>query len=1774
MKKFLKSSKNRKSLTGIILAAISLFTFNFSPISIIASKITSAAKYEATETKITEDTSTKLEANEIVSNLEEYFSDSNVSLNLGEYYDTLYQSLLLEKAHNYLKTFSDYGTVLGQHEDLKDYFKQSTNDSYLDFIQNIISNLNNYKDIDTMNARLTNFYKDLATNLSLSPGSESGITSSTTNFYNDSEYYKLVKNHIDSIIKQTISIVSYDGTTDNKVAAIIAKDAPTRSDYKYGSSYEKNLDKKYFSFATGTSATFDTNSPFFFIQNGGTYNRYETLPYETTSNGSLTVYAVTDGSAAREATYEFLGYKSITYKELFDDQEKSDDAKNYFVVPYSSSNENQKSYFTFLYNQLISNNIITEDKVTFEQFVSLFYTKIDNMTDTDSILCVKYDTSKSYLYQIYVKESDYSSLSSTYKFKDYVKTIPADANMNDYVSISSTTSSTQNTYKISEAGTNSNNETITLYFKYEIINYTDSNIIYLTDGHGNYLYETELSLDIAYSETAGKKDIFVLDESENASDNKIYTSLGYTIITTPTIDYVLIDESDDNYNENFKLYYKYADTDNVFAKNLLTLNGENPKNAVYILTSSVESNLTTICKLNGYTPLSKDELTDGFYTKINEGDPNYSSSYELYYKYAVSKKSDGTYENAKLENKIYEYISSSSEYNGFYKTDDDYNLEDYTKISKTDSNYKQGHDLYYKKQTDTQTTNISKNTTYSFTSKTTMTLSSNSYYVISFYANTTGTNVSASIELTDENNYLSDAKITGISTNGDWVKYYFFIATNLVNDSKIKFVLSMGSSEGISPLDTKLTGSVLFDEVVIYKINETDYNKQTINNEKVFALNSEDQKVDSTNLGNKLIIADSFSAREMNDAIISGWNSIFNFDTIDSSKLSNSQEYGGNLQNIDINNVDGYSEVTSLWQYFISRDVSGKNNSELLKAYRKAYKTVNADTSISSDVEISIIGEDDKALPTDDDNNSGSDTESGSSTESGSDTESASSIETVIDSTFNNDNKVLKIKNTSASMSLGVISKPFTVKASECYKLTLWIYAADEKSTATIKLLSSIKTAKYDEYGIEVSAGASDISAYFDTDSTATNEYRWLPVEFYIQGNALSDQKVNLVLLADENSTVYFDNIKIEKITTSTYSSFSAKDENRTFKFSISNSSAILSKVITNGFFNDRNITDLNSSNNDPQEASNWTVTTDAAQDYVTAGIISSTNTEFIDNYNDGAIVNNTLATNMYAININGTTDNPTATHKIYTSSSASLSASSVYKITFEYYYSEGKFYGDIISNLYYSKYDAGNKISSIRKNISTENESSTANKWNSMSFYVATGTSSVSAILELGVEDAKGTMFIRNVYATTISSTLDEIRSEFATNNGGQLTLNNEKIAIADFSTYSFTMNNDKDDDGYVTSTELTTKSETTTTVTSGKTHIAFADYFTETKNTEKTVTISSTTYYIYEDEGELKLYKYPIYNGSTLENNELVETISGKTYEIRDGKVFVGTGANQKEYEITDTNKNKLTYNFNNDAVVNGTTISANELKNNQSNNVLILANKNDTDYTVVESNYKMSLSSSSYYALKFYVKTSNFENDKFGLSISISATNLDISWDEDLINTTTVESSLNKDENGFVCYQLIISTEKSSYSDLLFTFSLGDSSNTGKGYAIISKIELTKLASQNEYEHYLSIFEDKDDDSIIKTTTGSTSSSSSTSNSSGVEFTWSTFFYIFSSLLLIIVLVIAMVAILIKKRHPITSKSSKVSNNENFDIDISNKNKEKIEKDNEAKSDGGIE
>lgn len=1334
-----------------------------------------------------------------------------------------------------------------------------------------------------------------------------------------------------------------------------------------------------------------------------------------------------------------------------------------------------------------------------------------------------------------------------------------------------------------------------------------------------YYYHHELTEKI-------KKIYIVVDAAkyEDEKDNEVYKNLNYTVIPSKQIDgvanfynykdYITVEKSDANYNENFKLYYKYdSSAENIYVKNTIT-----GKNALFVIDDSVTSSDKSTYKDGGRNFIvittKEYEANHKFFTQLTSDDEFYNLKYTLYYKYNATNETERViYENT---------TSKDSAYETFTDTSDDYLASDYELITPKIKNseelnpdYVEGKNLYYKKIRDvesaawyTQTPNI---TTYSYSTNSTITLSSNSYYVISFYVYTNGTYnhklesvadfnkpVEASIYVEDTKGYITTANIEHISTNGKWEKHYLYIATNSLSASSVKLTMFMGDKTsifgsqketffvgnaeatytiGTAPntktvlKDTYSTanGTVLFDDIRVTKINLTDFNKLTIDGETVKTTapeeetepgepvsQSEPEYVDK--YGNKIVVT--AVNTNVNDSI-SAWTPDANpkhFE--DNFNLDNLESYFSSLDFSNASNIDGYSELEELWQMYISRDVSGQGNNYILEQYQKAYESGKLSASI---IDESTIYED--KLPEDDEDD---DDDAIDSDAPSTEKEDVAFVE----STFKDNNKILKLTNSSRQLTLGLISNYFTVKQNEYYKLTVWVLATKEDVKANLTLSSVLKTATTLTHGTLITSSAS-VNAYIgDYSTTQANEYGWIPVSFYIEGNALHSQKCYLTLSADKDTTIYYDNITIEKITSGAYDTANSDSDKTTFCLSLTPSKSIISAGVTNGYFNNVTVTDNYNSNIDytaPRKAENWTIAETSTG--VIAGVVPTSDEylaiedNFFAKYNSAdattlvEVPENSLKNNIYAIYAPATIENPLnsatwkdsvtsyahkSTYSTY-SSSISLSASTTYKLSFEFH--KGlNFNGDIFAEVYTSSVKAENLIS--RMDIDFND---IANGWNKYTFYIASDASTASVYIKFGIKSATGTCFFRNVACVTTTETLDQIRDDMLPDSDNKDTTESDifekdcfkNVKFIDLKAFEFSIHgNDKDETNTYDAKEFTSNIKNTSTFTTGDTGVAVASYYTSTITKSYTVTINKVEYYIkgVEVEGSDDLV-YKMYSDSNY--TEEVTKLDGKAVVV-DGtaKVTVGTET-PTDYTITEKETTNYTYNFKNDVTINNVFIDAAELKNDYSENVLILANSFETDYTLATPVYSTTLSKTSYYVLKVYVKTSSFAENDFGLNIDLDSS-ISRKWTN--IDTTDSKYDELRDENGFVCYQILISTNSSAISSFSVKFSLGTEKSTGSGYAIIAGMELKNFATEKLFKEYALNYDDVDkesNDTVIKSyfgtesteNTGSTTDSEVVDDSSSGSTTWATFFYIFSSLLLGIVIILALVATIIKK-HPI--------------------------------------
>ena len=1294
------------------------------------------------------------------------------------------------------------------------------------------------------------------------------------------------------------------------------------------------------------------------------------------------------------------------------------------------------------------------------------------------------------------------------------------------------------------------------------------------------------------------------DKYEKEKDNEVYKNLNYNVIKKSAYnysDYIAIAKEDANYNKNFALYYKYLSEDDLGGKNIYIKNAITGENALFVIDDSVGSTDKTTYRdgTRNFIPITTKEYEANykFYSQVTETDTNYNLKYTLYYKYnALPQTND--------ERVIYKYSSSADKvYKTFYNTDTDFLASDYELILPTDPNYVEGTNLYYKKIRNVGTEQYTQNetkTTFSYTTTSAVSFTQNSYYVISFYVYTNGTYtykvgqgetaetvpMQASFYLVDSKGYITDSKIEHISTNGKWQKHYLFVATDNLLASSIKLSLYMGDQNSIlgsaadikladntTPKYTMATGTVLFDDIRITKINQTDYNKKSIDNEEVLTLekDADDKIIEPINYVDEYknqIFATTVNERTNDTVEVWKGSNSENYTFEDMFNFDEMTTYFSGLKFDAADSVDGFTIPTDLWQMYISRDVSGQGNNYILDQYQSAYKNGKLEVSVIEEATIDKTSKDDDEEEEDDD---------GITTDKP--TEETEDVPN-IDSTFIKANKVLKLKNTSRQLTLGLISNYFEINQNEYYKLTVWIYSPDEEAKATLSVNSVLYTSTTLSQGSLLSAKANVSANMSEYTDKQTNEYGWIPITFYIEGNALHQQNCYLTLCADKNSTIYFDNISIEKITSSVYDTANSDSDSTTYCLSLTPSTSVISAGVTNGYFN--NVTMSSNFNGtidytQPKTAESWTVSNSSTD--VVAGVVPTsdvytaltpnTDGNFFSVYNNKQNITNSLKGNVFAIYAPKTINHPLDENdntpynqkNIYSiySTSISLSASTTYKLGFKFLKGH-EFEGTMFANLYTSSVKAENLISTISMNSADMDAN-----WNAYTFYVDTDASSATLYIEIGIKNAVGTCFFSEVSNVSTTQTIDELRDEILESsenvNGSGSDLYEKSsfdfVKFVELDAFEFSLHSDNkvnnaeninpsnnaitftDETNVYETNEFTNDLANTSTFTRGNTGIAVANYYTSTKTSSYTVTINKVEYYIksFTDETTGNV-SYKMFSDSNYKDE--VTKLDGKSVKVEGfDKVVVGL-EEPTEYDIVEKQKTNYTYNFENDVTINNIFIDSDELKNDYSENVLILANSYETDFTLANPKYSTTLSKSSYYVVKVYAKTSSFK-DGFGLNIDLDSS-ISRKWTN--IDTTDAKYDELRDENGFVCYQILISTNASAISSFSIKFSIGTEKSTGSGYAIIAGIDVENFATEKLFKEYSLNYENVDknsNDTVIKSYIGAAGTESKGEDTKKEEepeeesSTWATFFYIFSSLLLGIVLVMALVAILIKK-HPI--------------------------------------
>lgn len=647
--------------------------------------------------------------------------------------------------------------------------------------------------------------------------------------------------------------------------------------------------------------------------------------------------------------------------------------------------------------------------------------------------------------------------------------------------------------------------------------------------------------------------------------------------------------------------------------------------------------------------------------------------------FIYEKESDG------ITNKVYETIGSED-------------ANDFVLVNADDAS--QG---YYKKLV--QKTFV--NTYYSFKNSSSISLSKNSWYVISAYVWTKNAVVSMYVQDSNKD-FNTDKSI--INTDSAWKKINIFVETSADSSASVYIYFYYGGKNGLTTeaiadidaiADDAVTGEgfIYVDHVLVQKISEIEYNNKTIDGETTEAAYTADYTVRyNYDISTLLENADFQSA-------LTVYNYMYDQDNFISADANATyQKY--------INHYTDDNGTTKL---------SKNQLSNLYNAYDNKFTA-------------SIVTESEEFKTTD------------------------GETETPGKDTFQTENKILKLINTSEKYNLGLLTPQITLSQFGYYRLSLYVKATEEDAEATVKLVSFIKDgnsmalADYEDGSMIVKTQS--VTGFTDNSDFTNN---WVEVSFYIQANVYRNATFQIALLANASNTVYFDNIRLESVSSSTYSNASSAA-----KFDMSPSSLVLSGGITNGYFDYIKTTDAKFIENieSPYTPASWTELDDNNKDVV-AGIVSTQTVAYNvakaklanaanpldmnDAYGIAYPRTNVLA--MYAPN-----DDASVTYEYgYKSTSFSLSSNSVYKISFQAFTSNtvgAEFNGKIVAKLIYSD-DA---VSTFEEEIIAP-----TGLWTNYTFVVKTGSTSRTCYLELGIEEAQGTIFFQKAgYTTLASKTID----------------------------------------------------------------------------------------------------------------------------------------------------------------------------------------------------------------------------------------------------------------------------------------------------------------------------------------------------------------------------------------------------------------------------------
>jgi len=580
-------------------------------------------------------------------------------------------------------------------------------------------------------------------------------------------------------------------------------------------------------------------------------------------------------------------------------------------------------------------------------------------------------------------------------------------------------------------------------------------------------------------------------------------------------------------------------------------------------------------------------------------------------------------------------------------------------------------------------------------------LTKNSNYVLSFYAFTLNANFT--IKLDGSVIY----ETTSFTSEQTWTKFYVFFNTLPETYSNLTLYINYGSYSQIASSGTDINGYVLIDTMLIQRINERDYVSQTINN----------ANINDTAAANIVKYDVSASRKISTGAIDDGFNSTLSV-----------YPYFEEESAFVAATADSYD-----WFYYSPANLTTLQK----KNYSNAYNSTVTVNSVTSPMyfNASTVIEGDEFMYLD------------------------SASNEVKPNTFdyaNADNYILKIENKTSDLSLGLVGKTFTIKQFGLYRVSVMMKAEKTAETGTLVLSSKIKTGAEPDGSL---ARSSRTATPHTISSDILNG--WAEVSMYVKGNAFNDLDVQVALLAGANSTIYFDNIQVELITTAEYNAISSSG----YKLDLSPSSALQTESIKNGYFNAGTITDdkLNQTGTSYLFApTDWTLSSSNYTEVVSGIVPTNTTAYYVGSDIETALgtVANPIASGAH-VNVLAIYSDPaklpstteTLEYLYQTSNTFSLAASQTIKITFDvftaYTSEDSNFVGNILARLTFD-----NKVI-------TDFDYSYAHgtgAWQTYTIVVRTGLSARAVKLALGVGEATGTVFFRNVKFSTALEDYDTL--------------------------------------------------------------------------------------------------------------------------------------------------------------------------------------------------------------------------------------------------------------------------------------------------------------------------------------------------------------------------------------------------------------------------------